>query len=410
VDMSKPEGLLPPRPQIEQSAIRSHLRTSKQYEPPSASQKLLTVPAAAGATASTTKSSTEVAPERTTSKPILEVGKKKSMKIEKKKSKKSIVPQAVPAGEADAAAGQPELPVTLPSMESIDVMLAETEGTANRIPSRSAREIVVDLRSWECKEAVKGRFLPTLHSNKKGRSVCKDEAFSTRRTRMTRMSRKSHASTKKSKVEGGDNIQKPQTVSRKSWLPETKAAEYNFKQKLFLILDKPTSSKAAQMWFGFMAICIIISTSIIFLKPMIYKYEDKVDEDHKPTWLGLELFFTLLFTLELFVRFAVCDAFESKGNGHGYWQAHRRFVQSPPNICDLLSVMPTYMDLLILGGEKDGNGMALSLLKIARLFRLFKVARMARLTKKWTFMGPTAAVLTIVWGIYLKEYAMKKQK
>jgi len=106
-------------------------------------------------------------------------------------------------------------------------------------------------------------------------------------------------------------------------------------------------------------------------------------------WDILEVFFTLIFTFEYILRLCVSNALHT--------QTVRQWVIQPSNICDLLAVMPFYIEKAV-GGADGGYRM----LRIIRLLRLTRITRIARLANRNPLFGPIAMVMTVIWFIYLK--------
>jgi len=111
----------------------------------------------------------------------------------------------------------------------------------------------------------------------------------------------------------------------------------------------------------------------------------KVEAD---VWYGLELFFTAVFTAEYVLRLLVCNALGT--------QTVFRFLIQPTNICDVVAVLPFYVELMV---SSDGQGFRL--LRIVRLLRLTRITRIAKLAKRNPLFGPVAMVMVVIWFIYL---------
>lgn len=130
------------------------------------------------------------------------------------------------------------------------------------------------------------------------------------------------------------------------------------------------------------------------IKSLVSPDEDKITNGtEKQAYKVFESFFTMVFVADYIMRYVVCDALHT--------QTKLEFVLKPLNMCDLLSVLPFFFELVI----KDGELRTASLLRVTRLLRLARVARLARLsrTRKTQIFGPVAAVFTIIWGIYLRN-------
>jgi len=163
-------------------------------------------------------------------------------------------------------------------------------------------------------------------------------------------------------------------------------------KKLLQLLDDPKSSTAANMLSVFMGVMILISVLTLFLEPLIspQKDDDPMPETEKNVWLGFEVFFTVIFTIEYLLNFAVCNAFGT--------QRHREFLRDPMRICDVVAVLPFYIDQTI-----DMDNPEFRLFRVARLLRLSRLVRLGRLSKENPTLPPIAMILVVIWGIYMKN-------
>eukprot|EP00929_Paragymnodinium_shiwhaense_P117322 TRINITY_DN8778_c0_g3_i2.p1 TRINITY_DN8778_c0_g3~~TRINITY_DN8778_c0_g3_i2.p1 ORF type:complete len:1471 (-),score=381.96 TRINITY_DN8778_c0_g3_i2:350-4762(-) len=226
------------------------------------------------------------------------------------------------------------------------------------------RKVVVDLRSWPCDRCHTSMFLPTKNSFKEDigehqanlRTSCVEFQLDKRLTTMT----------------------EPEELTSLQWL--------------YMVLNDPSSSPEAMYWSVFITVVILASVAVLFIERLAYKTKEDMPESHMVVWQGLEVAFSIIFTLEAAARFTVWDAFGDR---------RFNFFKSGTNICDVLAVVPAYVDLIFAQGVLPSS---FKLLKYARLLRLARIGRVARLATRFPWAGPTAAVLTIVWGIYLKEY------
>jgi len=164
--------------------------------------------------------------------------------------------------------------------------------------------------------------------------------------------------------------------------------------KIHLLLDMPETSRPARIWGCFMGLVICASVTLMFCKSLWYP-DENIPEDEIMYWRVAEASFTLVFLGELMVRFAVCDAL---GN-----QTRVEFLLKPLNICDFAACLPFIVELI--AGSRGGGQQNLSFLRGARLLRLSRLLRIARLGGRdgSSLFGPVSVILTIIWGIYLKE-------
>jgi len=131
---------------------------------------------------------------------------------------------------------------------------------------------------------------------------------------------------------------------------------------------------------------IALSVVTIILQPMI----DPGDGSQKAVWLTLDWTFTSVFIVEFVVRWAVCDATGQI--------SHCKFFVLPNNIVDLVAIGPVPLEA-ILGLDAE----EMRLLRLVRLARLGMLARVARIARRTRVAPPTAMVLFVIWGIYMKN-------
>jgi voltage-gated potassium channel len=93
---------------------------------------------------------------------------------------------------------------------------------------------------------------------------------------------------------------------------------------------------------------------------------------HPQLMRGLEWFFTLLFTVEYAARLAIV-------------RNPLRYAVSFYGLIDLLSVLPTYVSLLVPGSE------ALLDIRILRLLRVFRIFKLTRYIEEYTRLGEALA-------------------
>lgn len=104
------------------------------------------------------------------------------------------------------------------------------------------------------------------------------------------------------------------------------------------------------------ALLVLISASVLVV---MLESVQPLRLAHGQLFLTLEWIFTLLFTLEYTVRLAVV-------------RTKRKYVLSFFGIVDLLSVLPTYLALVLAGSQY------FMIIRVLRLLRMFRVLKMAR--------------------------------
>ena len=99
----------------------------------------------------------------------------------------------------------------------------------------------------------------------------------------------------------------------------------------------------------------IIAASVL---AVMLESVDSIREEHTTLFLAAEWFFTIIFTIEYLTRL---------------WVVRRpvRYARSFFGIVDLLSFLPTYLELLLAGSHY------LMILRVLRLLRMFRVLKMA---------------------------------
>jgi len=172
-------------------------------------------------------------------------------------------------------------------------------------------------------------------------------------------------------------------MEAKEPLPDT------LRVKMHRLLEEPDSSDAANMVSTIMGVCILISVVTLVLEPLISPEESKSSQLEKDIWFTFELFFTLVFLTDYLLRLSVASALGT--------QTECDFIKTPSNVCDVLAILPFFVEKAV-----NSNSAHFRLLRVVRLIRLSRMARVAKLAKKSALFGPVAAVLTVIWGIYLK--------
>lgn len=137
----------------------------------------------------------------------------------------------------------------------------------------------------------------------------------------------------------------------------TKARHYPgagaLRERLFSIIFR--ADTPAGQWFDIgLIVAVLISVSVVIMTTV-----DRLDARFGHWFYGIEWFFTVLFTIEYFLRL--------------YCVRHPlRYARSFFGIVDLLSVLPTYLGLILTGTAP------MLVIRVLRILRVFKIMHMDR--------------------------------
>lgn len=115
-----------------------------------------------------------------------------------------------------------------------------------------------------------------------------------------------------------------------------------------------TDTRAGRYFDIALIICIVLSVALVLLQTISH-----VQVEYGRQIMMLEWLFTIIFTIEYALRL-YCSA------------ARLQYMRSFYGVVDLLSILPTYLELLFPGAH-----MAL-LIRVLRLFRIFRVLKLIR--------------------------------
>jgi voltage-gated potassium channel len=101
---------------------------------------------------------------------------------------------------------------------------------------------------------------------------------------------------------------------------------------------------------------VIISTSVMVI---MLESVESIETEHRRLLKTLEWLFTILFTIEYTIRVIVV-------------RKRHRYIFSFFGIVDLLSILPTYLELFIAG---SGHFIVLRTLRLLRMFRILKMVQ-----------------------------------
>ncbi|OLP99842.1 hypothetical protein AK812_SmicGene17536 [Symbiodinium microadriaticum] len=170
-------------------------------------------------------------------------------------------------------------------------------------------------------------------------------------------------------------------------------------QAIIDLLERPQTSIAAGVVGYTMLVWTVASVVAIIAEPMISGLDEDQSEDDRLFWLGCDMFFAGIFTIEtgLFLRNVVEILLRivARCALRPGWRTLFDFFSQPLNIMDAIVVTEIYFDHLL-------HQPAL------RLFILERFARLARVFRLCKFKGygcpmlaPLTAVLVVIMGTYL---------
>lgn len=167
--------------------------------------------------------------------------------------------------------------------------------------------------------------------------------------------------------------------------------------RIHLLLEEPRSSPAAMYTAIFMLVLICLSVLVLVLEPLVSgQYQDEYSDTEALVWDTIEVTLTIFFGIEILARACVCNALGTT--------TFSRWLMNPGTLCDFLSILPYFTDLLL---KQAGD--SFKLLRLIRLIRLGRVMRVTRSAggvvskERMEVLQPVTVVLVVIWGIYLKK-------
>ena len=160
-------------------------------------------------------------------------------------------------------------------------------------------------------------------------------------------------------------------------------------QTIIDLLERPQVSMASACVVYTMLALTILSVLAIIVEPMVSGLDEDQSEDEYLFWLGCDMFFATIFTIEIVLRIVARCAL------HPGWSTLKSFFSQALNVLDVIAVMEIYLDHLLH-------------LPVLRLFILERFARLARVMRLCKFsrhgcpmVAPLTAVLVVIVGTYL---------
>jgi voltage-gated potassium channel len=135
--------------------------------------------------------------------------------------------------------------------------------------------------------------------------------------------------------------------------PNHHSRHSKWRDRLYIIIFE-SHTPGGKIFDIFLLIFILLSIFTIMLESV-----ESINQQYRPLLLGLEWFFTLIFTFEYIFR--IYSA-----------RSRKAYIFSFYGIVDLLSILPTFLSYILLGSQY------LLVIRGLRLLRIFRVLKMAR--------------------------------
>jgi voltage-gated potassium channel len=137
----------------------------------------------------------------------------------------------------------------------------------------------------------------------------------------------------------------------------TESKEFSFREKCYEVIFG-TQTKAGKR-FDLILLCVIVASILVVFLDSI----QELHQEYYVLFLSLEWFFTIIFTIEYVFRI---------------WSSPRpmRYIFSFWGMVDLLSIIPTYLSIVLSGYQY------LLVVRSFRLLRVFRILKMIRFTRE----------------------------
>jgi len=148
--------------------------------------------------------------------------------------------------------------------------------------------------------------------------------------------------------------------------------QMNLGEKIFILLDDPSSGPGAQLLST-----MIIMVTMISIAGFVLETVDDLQKANPTFWVALDVVCTLVFTVEYVAHVSTCQFAELSPIS---------YMLEPMSVCDLMAILPWYIEVLIrsLGFQASP---ALKAFKVVRLIRVLRVFKLGRYAKGMQVMG-----------------------
>ena len=133
--------------------------------------------------------------------------------------------------------------------------------------------------------------------------------------------------------------------------------ELPVREQVWILMDNPHSSRAAQL-IAATVMCLIITSCTAFLVQTLPEYQGS----RSPVWGAIETVCMAVFVLELGLR---------------VWSCPDRiaFFRVPLNVVDVLAVLPYFLELAMSTSGSSSGSSIVRVIRLIRIFRVFKISR-----------------------------------
>jgi hypothetical protein len=136
----------------------------------------------------------------------------------------------------------------------------------------------------------------------------------------------------------------------------------SLQERIWVTMDDPSSSKAAQLIAAVVMVMIIISCVAFVVRtlPQYVEQEDSDGPNSSSSWSIIEDLCIIVFSVEFALRITTCPS-------------KLKFIQEPLNIIDFVAILPFYVELI--AGASSGGATVMRIIRLVRIFRVFKISR-----------------------------------